>query len=149
MPKQYSGMGLTLLYPDSWTATPDDSGQRGQGVFIESPGGSFISINLLEGQPNPDEVVQEAAEAMEEEYEEVESEPLVLPIDGQEFEGIVQRFYYLDFVIVSRLLALPVEAGLFLVQIQGEDRDIDQQSMVFDAILTSMLRSMGHAAQPD
>lgn len=142
MPKQHSSMGLTLLYPDSWIASPDDTGLRGEGVIIESPGGSFVSINQLDAQRQPSEVIEEAADAMEQEYEEVESEPMTLEINGEEFEGIIQRFYYLDFVIVSKIFAFRLQNSLYLVQVQGEDRDIDQNNLVFDAILTSMMRSI-------
>lgn len=146
MPKQFSFMGLTLLYPESWTASPDDSGIRGDGVIIESPGGSFLSINQLEGHHQTNEVIKEASEAMKLEYDEVESEPLMVQINGEPFEGIVQRFYYLDFVIVSKLLALNIRKNLYLIQIQGEDREIDQNSLVFEAILTSMMRSLASAS---
>lgn len=142
MPKQYSGMRISLLYPDTWTMTEDHPGQPRQGVVLESPGGSFLAINLLEGETSPEEVVRQASEAMTAEYEDIESEPLTLQIANQEFAGVVQRFYYLDFVIVSKIIAIPVDDALYLVQIQGEDRDIDQQTLVFEAILTSMLRSL-------
>ena len=142
MPKQYSGMRMSLLYPDSWTITEDSPGQPRQGIILESPGGSFLSINLLEGEQQEDEVIRLASEAMTAEYEDIESETLNLQIANREFVGVVQRFYYLDFVIVSKLIAMQIEDGVYLIQIQGEDRDIDQQTLVFEAILTSMLRSL-------
>ncbi len=45
-----------------------------------------------------------------------------------------QRFYYLDLLVASKLLSVRTDDHLYLVQIQGEDRDMDQHSMVFDAI---------------
>ena len=142
MPKQYSGMGLSFLYPDSWTAAEEGQGERGSGVILESPGGSFMSIMAVAGELEADDAVREAADAMDAEYEDIESEPLTLQIADQDFHGLTQRFYYLDFVIVSKLLGMPLDDQLFLVQIQGEDRDMDQQAMVFEAILTSMIRSV-------
>jgi hypothetical protein len=142
MPKKYTGMGMSLLYPDSWSMTEDSAGELRTGIILESPGGSFLSIMLLDGDQDIEAVVSEATDAMTAEYEDIESEPLAFQIAGQEFSGTVQRFYYLDFIIVSKLIAMPTEDGLYLVQIQGEDRDIDQQTLVFEAILTSMLRSL-------
>jgi hypothetical protein len=142
MPKQYSGLGISLLYPDSWTLNEETQGDRRQGVSLESPGGSFMSINLLDAGQDADAVVDEAVEAMNAEYEDIESEPYIVDIASQQFEGTIQRFYYLDFVIVSKLFAIDTEESLYLIQIQGEDRDMDQQSMVFEAILTSMVRSL-------
>ncbi len=140
MPKQYTGHGLSFLYPDTWTITEDTAEGR-PGVSLESPGGSFISVSALSVDEDATALLEEAAEAMNAEYEEVENEPYSVVIAGQEYEGILQRFYYLDFVVASKLLAIETEDHLYLVQIQGEDRDMDQQSLVFDAILTSMLTS--------
>ncbi len=86
-------------------------------------------------------MLDEAAAAMNAEYEDVESEPYQVDIAGHQYAGLIQRFYYLDLLVASKLLTIKTDDQLYLVQIQGEDRDMDQQSMVFDAILTSMLRS--------
>jgi hypothetical protein len=142
MPKQYTGLGLSLLYPDSWTISEETQGDRRQGVSLENPGGSFMSINLLDPGQEADAVLDEAVEAMNAEYEDIESEPYALDIDTLHIDGTIQRFYYLDFVIVSKLFAINTHERLYLVQIQGEDRDMDQQSLVFEAILTSMVRSL-------
>ncbi|MCC6510310.1 MAG: hypothetical protein IT423_14495 [Pirellulaceae bacterium] len=145
MPKQYTGLGLTLFYPDSWAINEEASGENRPGMALETPGGSFMSIHLLSPEQDATDAIEEAAEAMNAEYEDVESETYEVDIAGQLCIGTIQRFYYLDFVITSKLLTVESENSVYLIQIQGEDRDMDQQSMVFDAILTSMVRSL---AQP-
>ena len=145
MPKQYSGMGLTLLYPDTWTVSEETAEGRPT-VSLENPAGSFLSISSLPIDDDGEEILNEAAEAMSAEYEDVESEPYVLDIAGHQYTGIIQRFYYLDLLVASKLLLVHTDDHLYLVQIQGEDRDMDQHSMVFDAILTSMLRSLKQEA---
>lgn len=145
MPKQYSGLGLTLLYPDTWTVSEETAEGRPT-VSLENPGGSFLSISSLPIDDDVEEILNEAAEAMSAEYEDVESEPYVVDIAGHQYTGIVQRFYYLDLLVASKLLSVRTDDHLYLVQIQGEDRDMDQHSMVFDAILTSMLRSLKQEA---
>lgn len=186
MPKQYSAMGMSLMYPDSWslsveslageepvpvnpagtggmdgdtveaTSAQDSTVQLdtdefptassaaadpARGITLESPGGSFLSINQVDSAQDVESVVREATATMATEYEDIESEPLTISIDGQAFEGTVQSFYYLDLLIVSKLLAIKMDNALYLIQIQGEDRDMEQQGIVFEAILTSMLRS--------
>jgi hypothetical protein len=144
MPQQFEGLGLSLLYPDSWTLIEEGTEGGTRGVNLESPGGSFLSINVYDMQADPADVIAEATEAMEAEYDEIESEPLQVTVADQQLHGTVQRFYYLDFVIVSKIIAVPHGEQMFLVQIQGEDRDIEQNERVFEAILTSMLRSLAH-----
>lgn len=141
MPKQYSGMGVSLLYPDSWTISEEGDSSSREGVTLESPGGAFLAINAIHSQATPEEVLRQAAEAMDAEYEDIETESCPMQLAGQEFAGVIQRFYYLDFVVSSKLVILTIENKQYLVQIQGEDREVDQQSLVFEAILTSMLRS--------
>lgn len=114
--------------------------------MLETPGGSFLAITQIEPGQSADNIVAEAAEAMDAEYEDIESEPYTLQLADQEFHGTILRFYYLDFVIVSQLIAMQCGDRLFLVQVQGEDRDVEQQSLVFEAILTSMLRSLADRA---
>lgn len=139
MPKQFSGLGLTLLYPDTWTISEEPSDGR-PAVSLENPSGSFLSICSMPLSDDPVAMLDEAAAAMDAEYEDVESEPYTIDIAGREYTGVIQRFYYLDLLVSSKLLAIPTDEHLYLVQIQGEDRDMDQQSMVFEAILTSMMR---------
>lgn len=141
MPKQYSGLGLTLMYPDTWTLSEETADGR-PAISLENPAGTFMSICSMPLDDDPVEMLEVVAEAMNAEYEDVEREPLTTDIAGREYEGIIQRFYYLDLLVASKLLAIRTDEHLYLVQIQGEDRDMDQQSMVFEAILTSMLRSL-------
>lgn len=141
MPKQYSGLGLTLLYPDTW-AISEEAAEGRPAVSLESPGGSFLSICSMPLDADPVAMLEEAAEAMNAEYEDVETEPYTTEIGGHPTTGIIQRFYYLDLLVASKLLAIQTDEHLYLVQIQGEDRDMDQQSLVFEAILTSAIRSL-------
>lgn len=144
MPKQFEGMGFSLMYPDTWSLAEETGSESNRGLILESPGGAFISVNVYDSDGDPEDLVDEAAEAMESEYEDIESEPLNMCIAGEDLDGIVQRFYYLDFVVVSKLAAWARDGQTYLIQIQGEDREVDAQTMVFEAILTSMFRSLIH-----
>ncbi len=112
MPKQYTGLGLNLLYPDTWTVNEEAIEGR-PAVSLESPGGSFLSISSMPPDEDPEAMLDEAAEAMNSEYEDVESEPYTVEIAGQPYTGIVQRFYYLDFVVASKLLTIETEDHLY------------------------------------
>ena len=78
---------------------------------------------------------------MESEYEEVETEVINRVVGETLLEGVTQRFVYLDLIVTSHLFRLEVEeeeVAPLLVQIQGEDRDLDKLQPVFDAILASL-----------
>ncbi len=79
----------------------------------------------------PREAIEKAREAMEAEYPESEFESFEpkLMLKGEEIAdsraGDV-RFYYLDLLVISRLIAFTVNKKTYLIQIQAEDRDFDQ-----------------------
>lgn len=142
MPKQYAAMGLSLMYPDNWRLTEDCVDEVVTGMTLESPEGAFFAVNCYTNLDDVEEVILSAKAAMESEYDEVESETEEMLIAGVFLQGTVQRFYYLDLIITSKLFAIVNHGNTYLIQIQGEDRDIDRLDNVFQAILTSMLSSI-------
>lgn len=135
MPSTYHWNKLSFMYPDNWKVVEDENPD---GLSIESPGGAFLSLNL------PEDIHSAFASAkgvMEGEYEEVESENFTKVIGETLLEGVIQRFVYLDLIIASYLAVLESEEQHFpalLIQIQGEDRELDRQMPVFEAILASL-----------
>ncbi len=138
MPQHYAGLGISLMYPDTWRIEEDTSDSLG--ISIESPGGAFMSI-ICYPSLTPDEAIENARQAMLTEYEEVETETFTRAILDRLFEIISQRFVYLDFIIVSQILSFTHADSTYLVQIQGEDREFDQLQPVFDAILASIFQA--------
>jgi hypothetical protein len=132
MPERYQWNGLSVQYPENWSIQEDEDS-----LNIESPSGSFV---VFSRPSNIEEAFAKARETMEQEYDEVESEVLSRIVGEALLEGITQRFVYLDLIITSHLFKLEMEDPGFaplLIQIQGEDRDIDRLEQVFDAILAS------------
>ena len=136
MPERYEGKNYSFLYPETWSLEEDESTDT---VTLETPTGAFISIT-----PTPDleEAFQATARMMESEYEEVESEELAMQLADQSLEGMTQRFVYLDLIVTSHLLKLRAPGNPLLIQIQGEDRELDTLWQVFAAVLTSMCQSL-------
>lgn len=137
MPEKYHWFELELLYPENWRVEEDTDATS---LLVQSPSGSFLSIT----RPGDLQAAYDGARlTMEQEYGEMETENVSRLLDEAILEGVTQRFIYLDFVITSHLYKLETEDGDFpplLVQYQGEDRDMDQEQAVFEAILTSLLR---------
>jgi hypothetical protein len=135
MPERYQWNGISVLYPENWEIQEDD-----ESLNIESPTGAFVVLSRPE---NIDEALDRARKTMEQEYDEVETENLARVVGESLLEGITQRFVYLDLIITSHLFKLETEDQDFvplLIQIQGEDRDLDRLQQVFDAIIASVDR---------
>lgn len=139
MPEKYTGLGISLLFPETWKLDDD---AESEAVTVESPEGAFLTVTKLPGQENVSEHVEQAIQTMESEYDEVEQEPLAKRLADRELTGVTQRFVYLDLIVTSCLLTVQGNTGTYLIQMQAEDRDMDQLEQVFDAILTSLCQSL-------
>lgn len=136
MPEPHQWNGLQILYPENWSVQEDD-----ESLNIESPTGAFVAFSRPQ---NIDEALVDARKAMEQEYDEVETEEVSRVVGESLLQGITQRFVYLDLIITSHLFKLETEDEEFapvLIQIQGEDRDLDRLQQVFDAIIASLDRA--------
>jgi hypothetical protein len=135
MPATFEFSGIKFLYPDNWTIAERGEDEGVDGGTFELPSGGFFSIERdREGQLF-EELVEEIADSLEQDYGEIEhDEP---SLDG-EFAGekvVDFRFYYLDLLIVSRLVVLDVAGKAYVIQMQAESRDFDSNELVFAAIL--------------
>lgn len=136
MPKEFSGFGIKMLYPDNWKVEEEEGVDA---VAFESPEGAFFSVSRID--PSNADPMAEVQAAMAAEYERVEEEPLAKEVAGQELTGVTQRFVYLDLIIASHILIIPQGEERLLVQFQGEDRDMDNLDAIFSALLTSLYQS--------
>jgi len=95
----------------------------------------------------PSQAIEEAHETMRLEYDDVEFEEIetdfgVTKASITDCKAGDVRFYYLDLLVVSRLISFCLDNRTFLIQIQAEDRDFESLELVFQAILVSMLQSV-------
>ncbi len=143
MPRKFSGLGIEFLYPDNWLLSEESSDKsQTSGVTLESPVGAFLSINRYPQTTDIEGMVTAAQTAMEQEYQEIETEDFELTVSDRVLVGTSQSFYYLDLLITSKIMAFVYEQDLFMIQIQGEDRDLERLDEVFRAVLVSLMQSL-------
>lgn len=138
MPSQFDGLGMSLMYPENWKIEEETD----QSVTLESPGGAFLAIAKVTEEVAPADLLQQAKDAMLQEYEMIEEEIEPHQLASESFVAEVMRFVYLDLIIVAKLMVIPYPGGLYLTQIQGVEQEIDQLTPVFNAMLTSMCNSI-------
>lgn len=138
MPATFESFGVKFLYPDNWSAMQRDDDEGDTGVTLEMPSGGFFTIELEDEGLAEAEVIERVRAAIAEEFGEVE-------VDETELAGAVSgertvemRFYYLDLLVVSRLVLMPMNAETLIIQMQAESRDFDQNESVFGAILQQL-----------
>ena len=71
MEEIYEGHGIRFRYPGYWELT-EQVDDEATSITVASPETSFWSISLFEDGPPPQEVLESAVEAFQEEYAEVD-----------------------------------------------------------------------------
>ena len=145
MPSKYDQHGLTFLYPENWELQDQVDDALPYQVSLETPGGGLWSLNMFPRTDDPDEILDGAVAALQEQFDDVE-----LSLAEKEFEafpsrGIDANFFCLDFVVTARIRVFETEPYQLLNWYQAESREFDQQHDVFRAVTQSMLQSVATA----
>ncbi len=138
MPSHFDGLGVRVMYPDNWKIEDESESS----VTLERPGGAFLTISKHDASVSIDDVMEQASEAMSAEYDIVEQEDSSEEIAGAEVPLRVQRFVYLDLIVVARFYGLSHEGDSYLMQVQGIDSDVDELLPVFHAMITTLCQSL-------
>ena len=155
MPTSFQSNGLRFLYPDNWTIVERSADAGGVGVTLEFPGGGFFSVEQVTDARDDDALLAALVESVKEGYQDAEHEPIsaddfgtstlsarwgdpaasgleAVPGGGSAAEV---RFYYLDLLVIARLMVLRLGPTRYVVQTQAESRDFDRNLPVFQALL--------------
>ena len=138
MPATFDSFGVKFLYPDNWTLLDRAEHEDENGTTLELPSGGFFTIERVDSDSDPEVLIDEVAKTLQAEYNEIEKESIQLADAAPGESAADVRFYYLDLVVVSRVIVIPDEAGPLLIQFQAEIRDFDANEKVLDAILAQV-----------
>ena len=138
MPLTFESFGLKFLYPDNWVISTRAPDEGDDGLTLELPSGGFLSIEVDDGELTDADLLERVADAIREDYEDVESEEVSLAGAGPDESAVDFRFFYLDLLVVSRAVILTLGKRRLLIQFQAESRDFDANETVVDAILQQL-----------
>lgn len=140
MPATFQSSEIKFLYPDNWTVVQRHEDEGADGVTLELPKGGFFSLEKESEGQLEDELIEEVFETIETEYGEVEREEILEGVLPDE-RTVEFRFFYLDLVIISRLMILKLGDSTYCLQLQAESRDFEANEMVLAAILKQIRES--------
>ncbi|MEL6105714.1 MAG: hypothetical protein AAFU85_06755 [Planctomycetota bacterium] len=143
MPAQFDSFGLRFLYPDNWTVAQRDEEDGNTGMTLDLPEGGFFSVETAVTS-EPAELIEELAVAIASEYEDPERESISLEL-LPDAPATDLRFYYLDLLIICRIVVFRQEEDRdsLVIQMQAESREFDKNEPVFDAILKQIVDNVG------
>ncbi len=140
MTATYENHGITFLYPENWKLTQEQCTERPYEVSVQSPGSGFWSVHVYEESSDPGELVAEALRSMRQEYENIDSEPVVTMIGHLDAAGYELNFYCLDFLVTARIIGFRNAGCTYLVLYQAESSEFEDLGRVFEALTISLVR---------
>ena len=142
MPGQCRHRGLHFQYPDNWALETADARDGCDSIGVQSPGGAFWTVSRHPSSADPHRLASAALEAMQEEYETVESYETHENIAGHETVGYDINFYCLDLTNTAKVRCLRVGRASYTLFFQAEDREFAAVEPVFRAISFSLLTGL-------
>ena len=140
MAATYDNFGLQFLYPENWTIVEQRQGEMySASVVLQSPGTACWTVHRYPSTCSQQQLMDELVAVMRREYPELEEEPFVQQLAGQESRGVRIYFYCLDMLVSWCLMPITMEGQVFLFEFQAEDKEFDEMEKVFLAISTSVL----------
>jgi hypothetical protein len=138
----YDKMGIRFQYPENWTLDEKDAMEGEESVTVYSPGGGFWSVVVHPRYRDPAELAEAAVEALKQEYEGIESEPVTETVADYELSGYDMNFFYLDLTVTSIVRGVRAGNLTLLIYCQADDREFVQNGKVFQAITFSLLKAV-------
>ncbi len=138
MPAEFNQWGLQFQYPENWSIDTDGPPEGPRSVSVHSPDSAFWSVTVA--PVNAPSLAQGIVEAIRQEYETCECEPVEHPIGELRLDGFELNFYCLDFLVTALVLQSQVGGEQLAILCQAESREFERLRQVFDAISVSLLQ---------
>jgi hypothetical protein len=145
MPAVFDKLGIRFQYPENWTLESDATATDRQTISVYSPEGAFWMVMCHPRDSDPLELARTALAAMQNEYKELDSEPVREEIGDVELVGFDLNFYCLDLTNTAWIRAGYTKSTTYLLICQAEDREFEQVSAVFQAMTASLLAGSGQS----
>ena len=142
MPSTYQQNGIELLYPDNWKVVDEQPLSDPPAVTLQSPGTGYWNLTIYPDSQNPDNLTTETVDAMREEYDSIEVEPIECSFGKQLASGFQMEFYYLDFLVKAHAISLRIGSQTLLFVYQAEDREFKELKPIFAALVISLLGNL-------
>lgn len=122
----FDDFGIRFEYPMNWELDVEEDGAR-QVISLQSPEApAFVMVTLDQDGPPPAEVADEALDAMQTEYPDLEVRPVLEVIDGHRAIGHDLDFFSLDLASSCAIRCFRTPRRTVLIFAQWSDADDDE-----------------------
>ena len=138
MEGKYSNFGVQFMYPEDWSVVDEQTTGWPRRVSVQSPNSGFWELQAYPPQFRPDDLVRRTLEAFQEEYEDVESEPVSEQILDHNTTGYNLDFFCLDLWVCCQVRSFSLGGQTLLLICQAESEEFETRREVFEAITRSL-----------
>jgi hypothetical protein len=133
----YEGHGISFRYPAGWELT-EQVDDEATSITVASPETSFWSISLFQDAPSPQQVLNSAVEAFQEEYAEADVYASTARIGKR--VGLARDVDFVCFELINSafLRAFQTERFTVLVLYQGFDGELETTRPLLEAVSASL-----------
>ena len=133
----YQKYGIHFQFPSSWKLEEQVSDEDVT-ITVQSSGTSFWTAVIFTSQPDPEEVLDAAVAAFEQDYEDVEVSTVVCSFCGVPALGRDLDFVCYDLINSATLRAFQTSEQTILVLHQGTDHELKSTRELLASISLSM-----------
>ncbi len=134
--------GLKFQYPQNWQLHESRSDTDALEICLSAPSGAFWSLVAFDRSTDGQMLMDQVIDSLDEQYDSLEKTPANDEIAGVAMSGYDVYFYCLDLLVTTCLRTVQVDQYNLMFMYQAENREFDQQELVFQAITTSLLMGL-------
>ncbi len=140
MDQVYSGQGVRFRYPEDWELS-EESGPAETSISVRGPGTAFWMLSLIDGNAEPEDVLQTAVNAFQEEYPDLDIYETSTPGDDPSARCVELGFLCFELTNSAFLRAFRTGQVTALVIYQATDHELDDVQAQLETITHSLVCS--------
>jgi hypothetical protein len=137
MDEVYEANGVRFRYPGLWEISEEQSDDE-LTITVASPETSFWSLTLMPRRPRPEEVIESAVKAFQEEYDELDVYASEVELCHRTSVARDVEFVCLELLNSAFLRAFRTSRFSTLVYYQGTDQELEETRAILESITASL-----------
>jgi hypothetical protein len=137
MDEQYHSHGVCFRYPEMWELSEEHNDDEVT-ITVTSPETSFWSLTIMPERPRPEDVIESAVKAFQDEYEEVDVYPSEVELCHRTSVARDLEFVCLELLNSAFLRAFRTRRFSTLVYYQGTDQELEETRTILESISASL-----------
>lgn len=149
MPQIFEGHGIRFQYPENWELEEEEmEADSGWMVSVQSPNTAFMLLSMHPPELSVDDVLEATLAALQEDYRDLEYQPVKQRICQRLAKGFDIQFVSMDLTNTCWIRSFRMPHSTVLIMCQANDLELEEAEPVLRAILASLQLTPDGTEQP-